>query len=195
MERDKSNGYEGIASIFIKGRGQAFNGIGTSSVRAWVRTLAIRSIVLDLGCGTGIPNSRILTDEGMLVYGIDASPTMVNAFQRNFPDRPVLCEAAEESSYFNRNFDAIIAWGLLFLLTREAQETVIQKAATALLVGGKLLFTSPRKEISWKDAMTDQDSRSLGAKRYEELIKASGLSLVDEFEDEGEDHYFNSIKI
>jgi len=194
MERDKSNGYEGIAPIFIKGRGQAFNGIGTSSVRAWVRTLPKRSTVLDLGCGTGIPNSKILTDEGMTVYGIDASQSMVKAFQQNFPNSPVLCEAAEESSYFNRNFDAIIAWGLLFLLTREAQEIVIQKAANALQAGGKLLFTSTGKEISWNDAMTEQPSISLGAKKYKELIKTSGLSLVEEFEDEGENHYFNSTK-
>lgn len=36
---DKSNGYEGIAAVFIKGRGQAISGIGASSVRGWARTL------------------------------------------------------------------------------------------------------------------------------------------------------------
>jgi 2-polyprenyl-3-methyl-5-hydroxy-6-metoxy-1,4-benzoquinol methylase len=40
--------------------------------------------VLDLGCGTGIPNSKILIDEGMTVYGIDASPTMVRLSNRIF---------------------------------------------------------------------------------------------------------------
>jgi hypothetical protein len=40
--------------------------------------------------------------------------------------------------------------------------------------------------------MTEQPSISLGAKKHKELIKASGLLLVEEFEDEGENHYFNS---
>lgn len=195
MAKDKSNGYEDIATIFIQGRGQAINGIGASSVRAWVRTLAKNSTLLDLGCGTGIPISKVLIDEGMIVYGVDASPTMVKTFQQNFPNAPVACEAAEDSLFFNRKFDAIVAWGLLFLLTTGAQEIIIQKAANALQTGGKLLFTATDKENEWKDGMTDQHSISLGAKKYKELIAASGLLLVEEFEDVGENHYFNAVKI
>lgn len=192
---DKSHGYEDIATIFIKGRGQAYNGIGASFVRAWVRTLPQHSTLLDLGCGTGVPISKVLMDEGMTVYGLDASPTMVKTFQQNFPNAAVVNEAAEDSLFFNRKFDGIVAWGLLFLLTIEAQEIIIQKAASALQTGGELLFTATEKKHEWKDAMTEQHSISLGAKKYKELITASGLSLIEEFEDEGENHYFNAVKI
>lgn len=98
---DKSNGYEAIAEIFVNGRGRAINGIGTSFVRRWARSLPPASVMLDLGCGTGVPVSRILIDAGMTVYGIDAAPTLVKVFHQNFPDMPVACEAAEESSYFD----------------------------------------------------------------------------------------------
>jgi len=50
---DESNGYEGIAEIYIQGRGRAVNGIGASTARAWARTFSKGSVVLDLGCGTG----------------------------------------------------------------------------------------------------------------------------------------------
>ena len=192
---DKSNGYEEIAPIFIKGRGQAVNGIGASFVRNWARTLPPNSTVLDLGCGTGIPVSKVLMDEGMTVYAVDASPGMVEVFQQNFPGTPVVCEAVEDSLFFNRKFDAVIAWGLLFLLPKEIQEIVIQKAANTLKTGGKLLFTATHKRAEWSDAMTGQDSISLGAEKYKELLTASGLTLIDEFEDEGENHYFNAVKI
>src|SRR5262249_2519358 len=162
------------------------------SVRKWVRTLPSNSSVLDLGCGTGIPGSMILIDHGMKVYAIDASPTMVKTFQQNFPDTPVVCEAAEDSSFFDRKFDAIIAWGLLFLLPENLQEIVIQKAANALTPGGKLLITATYKKDEWRDAMTEQPSISLGAKKYRELLTASGLSVTDEFEDEGENYYFEA---
>jgi SAM-dependent methyltransferase len=150
--------------------------------------------ILDLGCGTGRPVTKILIDEGMNAYGIDASPTMVKNFQLNFPDRPIACETAEESSFFNLKFQGIIAWGLLFLLPVEAQELIIQKSAKALKVGGRFLFTAPAKKIEWNDAMTEQHSISAGAEKYKEVLEASGLSLIDEFEDEGENHYYHSVK-
>ncbi len=53
---DESNGYEGIADIYIKVRGQAVNGIGSSTVRAWARTFNKGSVLLDIGCGTGMPS-------------------------------------------------------------------------------------------------------------------------------------------
>jgi hypothetical protein len=43
---DESNGYESIADIYIKGRGRAVNGIGSSTARAWARTFNIDSIKL-----------------------------------------------------------------------------------------------------------------------------------------------------
>ena len=130
---DKSNGYENIAASFISSRKQA---IGASSVRYWAKTLLPKATVLDLGCGTGIPVSKVLMDEGMLVYGIDASPTLVQTFQQNFPNSPVTCEAVEDSLFFERQFDAIIAWGLLFLLPMDIQTLVLRKAADALSTGG-----------------------------------------------------------
>ncbi len=192
---DKSNGYEAISALFIKGRGQAVNGIGISSVRGWAKTLQPGSVVLDLGCGTGVPVSKILIDAGMIVYGVDASPAMAVAFYQNFPAMHIACEAVEDSLFFDRKFDAIIAWGLMFLLPADAQIMLIKKTAAALNPGGKLLFTSPYKPINWNDAMTDRYSSSLGGEKYKELIISSGLSLIAEFEDEGENHYYHAVKM
>ncbi|WP_342084777.1 class I SAM-dependent methyltransferase [Dyadobacter sp. OTU695] len=192
---DKSNGYETHATTFIRCRSKGIDGVGAPSVRHWARALPPNATVLDVGCGTGLPISKTLIDEGLTVYGIDASPSMVQGFKENFPNIPVACEAAEDSSYFNRQFDAIIAWGLLFLLPEETQEIVIQKMANALYVGGKLLFTAPSQKMRWKDAITEVESVSLGAEKYNELIATSGLSLVEEFEDEGENHYYHAIRL
>ncbi|MBT1700368.1 class I SAM-dependent methyltransferase [Fulvivirgaceae bacterium PWU4] len=192
---DQSNGYEQIATAFITYRGQNAYGIGASSVRKWAQGLLPGATVLDLGCGTGIPVSKVLIDEGMTVYGVDASPSLVNAFKQNFTDAPVACEPVEHSLFFNRKFDAIIAWGLLFLLPEKTQASIILKAAKALRTGGKFLFTAPDVEAAWNDVMTGQRSVSLGSDRYKALLAEAGLSLVNEFEDEGENHYYDAVRV
>lgn len=190
---DESNGYDSIAEKYIKGRGRAVNGIGSSTARAWAQTFKIGSVILDLGCGTGIPVTKILLEAGLNVYAIDASPKMVADFRQNFPDVPVACESVERSLFFNRTFDGIIAVGLLFLLPGQNQRMLISKMAAALNKGGKLLFTAPFEKVEWKDSMTEQLSRSLGAQQYIELMLASGLSIDEEFDDEGGNHYFSGV--
>ncbi|MCF2503781.1 class I SAM-dependent methyltransferase [Dyadobacter sp. CY107] len=191
---DKTNGYETYAATFIRCRSQGIDGVGAKSVRHWAKSLPSKATVLDIGCGTGLPISKAMVDEGLTVYGIDASSYMVQIFKQNFPNSTVACEAVENSSFFNRQFDAIIAWGIMFLLPEEIQEMVIQKLANALYHGGKLLFTAPSQKMKWNDAITEIESISLGADRYNELLGALGLSLIEEFEDEGENHYYHAEK-
>src|SRR5687767_13416223 len=121
MDKDQSNGYEQVAKRFIERRGMDVDGVGASVVRRWSKGLSPGASVLDLGCGTGIPISKVLMDADMNIHGIDASPTMVETFRKNFPTTPVACEAVEDSLFFNRTFDVIIAWGLIFLLPERTQ--------------------------------------------------------------------------
>lgn len=191
---DESNGYEKIADLYIRGRGRAVNGIGSSTARAWARTFRPGSTILDLGCGTGIPVTKILVEAGLNAYAVDASLKMVETFKQNFPDLPIARESVERSSFFNRSFDGIIAVGLMFLLPEERQRALIFKMAESLSPGGKLLFTATLDKHEWKDIMTGQLSWSLGGDLYREFIKSSGLSLGEEYHDEGGNHYFSGMR-
>ena len=194
-ERDKSNGYEAIAPLYISGRGRSDSGIGVPVVAEWAETLPAGVDVLDLGCGTGMPVSQVLIKRGFHLYGVDASPTMVATFRSRFPTVPVECAAVEESGFFGRSFDAVIAWGLFFLLTEETQRSLIAKVARVLPSGGRFLFTSPPKNISWLDAMTGQKSVSLGYEAYRKAIEAEGMSLLGTHVDVGENFYYDVKKL
>lgn len=190
-----ANGYERIAADFLAGRGRAASGgIGVASVRAWARSLPPHASVLDLGCGSGFPITKVLVDEGLAVYGVDASPTLVSAFRQQLPGVTVACESVEASAFFHRSFDAVLSWGLWFLLPVETQLDLLQRVATVLQPGGRLLFTAPAQAITWLDAMTGEESRSLGAEGYRRSLSAAGLSVLREYEDEGENHYYDAVK-
>ena len=192
---DPSNGYEGVAAEFLAGRGRApSTAIGTSRVRDWARTLPRGAAVLDVGCGSGLPITKVLIDEGLNVSAIDAAPSLVEAFRNNFPHVPVACESAVDSLFFERTFEGVISWGLMFLLQPHEQRRLIQRIADILVPGGRLLFTSEADPLTWNDAMTGLESRSLGGAEYRALLSSVGLSVISEYEDEGQNYYFDAVK-
>ncbi len=192
---DQSTGYEAVSEHFMARRGKSPSiGIGVREVRKWARKILPGSTVIDLGCGPGFPITAVLVEEGLEVFGVDGAPTFVAAFQRNFPNVPILCEAVQDSRMFDRSFDAALAWGLIFLLKVEEQHRLIERFSEVLVPGGRLLFTSTAKPTIWIDGMTDVESVSLGAEKYKELLDTAGLIVSEEYEDEGENHYFDAFK-
>jgi SAM-dependent methyltransferase len=193
-DADKSNGYEGIAEIFILGRGRNSSGVGASIVAAWSQLLPHGATVLDLGCGTGVPISQALIERGFNVYGVDASASITAAFRARFPTALVECAAVEDSSFFERTFDGVVAWGLFFLLDAEIQRRLVAKIGAVLPSGGRLLFTAPRQVCSWPDAMTGRTSISLGHDAYRNTLEAEGMALVGTYVDEGENYHYSAQK-
>ena len=150
--------------------------------------------MIDLGCGPGFPITEVLAAEGLNVFGVDAAPSLVQAFRRNLPNIPVACEAVQDSRFFDRTFHGVLTWGRIFLLSPEDQRRLIQRIAEILVPGGRLLITSPADTIVWKDAMTGIESRSLGAEEYRGQLSAAGLSVIAEYEDEGQNYYYDAVK-
>ena len=189
---DRSNGWEAVAKEFMETRARA--SVGAATVQAWARSLPRGGSVLDLGCGSGVPISEVLIDQGLAVCGIDASPTLAEAFRRRFPNAPIACEAVEESAFFRRTFDGAVAWGLMFLLPPATQRDVIVRVARVLNSGGRFLFTAPAQACSWTDQSTGRTSISLGADAYTAALAEAGLSTCGEYVDEGENHYYDAVK-
>ena len=186
---DKSNGYEQAAEAFMSARNPR---IGPATVREWSRSLPPGSAVLDLGCGHGVPISQSLMDEGFAVYGIDASSKLISAFRKRFPLAHAECSAVEDSQFFQRKFDSVIACGLIFLLPVQAQILVLRKVCRTLIPGGRFLFTAPKEAATWQDSLTGLNSISLGAERYTQILRTEGLEILGQYSDEGDNHYYSA---
>ena len=191
-ERDPSNGWEAIAPSIIGNMSEST--VGTEIIRAWTEAFPPGATILDLGCGPGTPRSKELMNGRFTVYAVDASPTMVNAYQRRFPEARVLCDPVEESSYFGETFDGVLSWGLMFLLPRETQRSLIHRVGKVVHAGGRFLFTAPSQVCSWADLSTGELSVSLGRDAYISILGDAGFKLMAEYTDEGENHYYDAVR-
>jgi 2-polyprenyl-3-methyl-5-hydroxy-6-metoxy-1,4-benzoquinol methylase len=183
---DRANGYEEHAETFVRWRHPR---IGLEIVRAWAAQFGPEAEVLELGCGHGVV-SQVLVDAGVTLYAVDASPTLLRSLRERLPAVRMECATAEESTFFARRFEGVIAVGLIFLLPEAAQRLVLTKAARTLKPGGRLLFTAPREACEWIDDLTGRPSRSLGAAEYERLLCGLGMKMAPGCCDEGENYYF-----
>jgi 2-polyprenyl-3-methyl-5-hydroxy-6-metoxy-1,4-benzoquinol methylase len=191
IPQDKSNGYEEYAEAFMAARNPC---LGPAIIREWMLTLPHGCAILDLGCGHGVPISEALIAEGFEVYGVDASATMIEAFLRRFPEAHAQCASVEDSDFFRRTFDGVVASGLMFLLPVGIQALLIHKVAAVLNPTGRFLFTSPQESCTWYDALTGRDSISLGSHVYGQILNAQGFRVIGERFDEGHNHYFFTLK-
>jgi cyclopropane fatty-acyl-phospholipid synthase-like methyltransferase len=183
---DRSNGYERVAAEFLAGRGSARStGIGATTVRDWACTLRPGAVVIDLGCGSGFPITEVLFAEGLNVYAVDAAPSLVQAFRRNFPNTPVACEPVESSRFSDRMFDAVVAWGLIFLLSPEEQRRLLQRVGHILAPGGRLLFTSCAEPLVWNDANDGIRVTLSWSRRIPQEAFSSRRVVRSEYDDEG----------
>ena len=101
---------------------------------------------------------------------------------------------SERKSSATGYYEIRLANSFFFLLSPDDQRHLIQRIADILVPGGRLLFTSCAEPLVWNDAMTGLESRSLGAEEYRRQLSAVGLSVTGEYEDEGQNHYYDVRK-
>lgn len=190
MAEDRSSGYEAVAQQFMAARSDS----GRALVSRWAADLPAGACVLDVGAGVGTPLTSALVSAGLRVWAIDAAPTLVAAFRQRLPTVPIACEAAEDSAFFGRRFDAIMAVGLLFLLPEDRQTHLLQRLSAVLEPGGRLLFSAPYQRASWTDVLTGRTARSLGSAGYRSLLAPCGLKIIGTATDEGGSNYFEAQK-
>jgi SAM-dependent methyltransferase len=170
--------------------------IGENTIREWVQTLWPGSSVLDLGCGCGVPVAEPYWRMAAESTRWTPPPQWSRRFNSGFLRSQVQCAdvTVAEPDSFGLRFDAAVAWGLLFLLTREQQIHLIAQVAHALRPGGRFLFTSPAQACEWNDVLTGGKSVPLGRSTYAQILKTEGFTLEAETVDEGDNPYYWAIR-
>lgn len=190
---DSAEAYEAHARDFLNARDRS--PIGTQVAAQWSSSFSNDAAIIELACGGGYPITRVLQAAGVQLWAIDGSPTLVAEFQSRFPTIPVQCARVQDSDFFNRRYDGVIAIGLMFLLSEPDQITLISKVSEILVSGGRFLFTAPIEEGNWLDMTTGIESRSLGQANYERHLKNAGFRVLATFHDKGENNYYDVERV
>ncbi|MCP3097805.1 class I SAM-dependent methyltransferase [Myxococcus sp. K15C18031901] len=171
--------------------------MGVPEVTALAASLPAGARVLDAGCGTGLPLTRVLVEHGCQVLGVDSSRELLARFQANLPHVPVLRAPIQSCELPSRTFDAAIAWGVLFHLRHDEQAQAIANIAGALKPGAAFLFTSGDTHGSIDGAPMDGVPfryHSYSVDGYRDLLVAQGLALEATHTDPGGNLHFLSRK-
>ena len=124
---DSAAAYEIYANDFMLGRDKSE--IGTRVVDDWSRTLKDKGTLIELASGAGYPITRVLHANGLNIWAVDSSPTLVSVFKERFPAIPIQCAKVQGFDFYGMKFDAAVAIGLLFLLSDEDQVQLISSVA------------------------------------------------------------------
>jgi ubiquinone/menaquinone biosynthesis C-methylase UbiE len=101
-------------------------------------TLPAGASVLDLGCGSGVPTAKVLTESGHRVVGVDIAEGMLRLAREQVPAAEfVRANFAELPGDFGK-FEAVTAFFSLLMLSKAEIERTLDKVAGWLTPGGHL---------------------------------------------------------
>ncbi|GGK91382.1 class I SAM-dependent methyltransferase [Mangrovihabitans endophyticus] len=96
------------------------------------------SAVLDLGCGTGVPTARMLTEAGHRVVGVDVSEGMLKLARRQVPGAEFVHANIVDLPDEQGPFDAVTAFFSLLMLSKADIERTLSRTVGWLKPGGYL---------------------------------------------------------
>jgi SAM-dependent methyltransferase len=200
FERDKSTGfnvreYDLIAEWYASER---VDQTGVPEATALASSIPRGLLVLDVGCGNGIPITRALLSEGHRVVGLDSSSAMLARLKQNCPEALAVRGIVESCPFADRIFDAAVAWGVMFHLNPKDAIRAIANVSRILKRGAPFLFTSG--DVDGFDAKEGKMNGvtfryfSYSIQNYRSILGDHCFTLVDVHADSGNNTYYLAKK-
>lgn len=102
--------------------------------------------VIDAGCGPCGHVARHLTDAGLVVTGVDLSPTCVALARRTQPDLRFETMAMEAMTFADASFDGLVAYHSIMYVPKAAWPALARGFHRVLRPGGALLVVAKEGE-------------------------------------------------
>ncbi|HEU4329039.1 MAG TPA: methyltransferase domain-containing protein [Roseiflexaceae bacterium] len=150
---------------------------------AWlIKRLPYDAHVLDVGCGTGIPTARMLSEAGFSVLGIDISREMIRIAREQVPHAEFALMDMADIPFQGPSFNAVTAFFSLLMLRRGDIERTLWHLTELLLPGGFLLVSMVNGDLDYDQiAFLDIPVYVSAYQRDEfaQLLVNSGLRILE----------------
>lgn len=170
-------GYDLVASRYADERDQE------SSIPFLERlndTLEPDSLILDLGCGAGLPVDRWLIEAGHRVIGVDISESMLALARKNVPGATYVNGDMADLAPGVYSVDAVVCLFALFHTDRTAHMRVLETMRSYLGDGGRLLITTGRHRWEGTEDFlgVDMEWSHFDGPTYRRMIEEAGFRIV-----------------
>jgi SAM-dependent methyltransferase len=193
-------GYNAIANRYLAERTRDSEDVRL--LNDFMERLPVSAIVLDAGCGAGIPISQKLS-ERFQVTGVDFSEAQIELAKKNVPNATFLCEDITKLDFPENTFDGITSYYAIIHIPRAEHQPLLQNFYKMLKPGGFALLC-----LGAEHSVADIDENFLGArmywshydtKTYLDMLDECGFSIlwskrVEDATCEGAGHLFVLVK-
>lgn len=139
--------------------------------------------VLDVGCGTGLPTTRLLAGAGAAVTGIDISPVMLELARTNVPGADLRLLDATAISPALGTFDAITAFFSLLMLPRADIPFALESLRGVLRSGGLLALAMVEADLDYVPIPflgTNVHVTGYPGEQLRQIVTDAGLHILEE---------------
>lgn len=153
-------------------------------VRAFSRMLKKKAVVLDVGCGAGVPVDDILTKDGHEVMGLDLSPSLVNLARKLVSGATYQVSDMRNLARGEYSVDGIVCLYAIFHVPRNEHKQMIETFASFLPSGGLMLISMGDRAYEGAHEMYGVMSYSSqwGSVENRRIVEAAGFRiLLEEF--------------
>jgi ubiquinone/menaquinone biosynthesis C-methylase UbiE len=170
-----------------KRQAEAFNKIGKkyetvfgqnqnqiAAIEWLINQLPQQAHVLDVGCGTGEPTARLITEAGHQVLGIDASPKMLDIAVEQAPLANFELMDMVDLNLPGQQFDAITAFFSLLMLPKETIAKVLRKLVSVLKPQGYFVLAMVEGDLDYVEIPFIESNISVSAYFEDELTRLLG---------------------
>lgn len=140
------SGYDRIAERYLEARRKESDSEDVALLQELVGHLPQRALVLDAGCGAGVPIAKALSTH-YEVFGVDVARNQIHLARLLVPVAHFLCGDIASLPFRARVFDAICSYYAIIHVPRDEHRGILRDFWRVLKPGGLLLACMGAEDV------------------------------------------------
>jgi len=138
-------GYNKIAGKYYQDRDLFKN---KKEIDEFIQHLPDDAVVLDIGCGGGVPVLKTLVEQGYTAKGIDFSKGMLELAKKNVPEAELILGDIMKTNFEDGSLDGILSTYAIIHIHRSHHPVLYLKIYNWLKSGGVMLVSTAKDECN-----------------------------------------------